>query len=116
MPVGIIDRIDWRVPTGPQGNVGFFISARGVRVQPQAPGQFIIADGQSGHFELDDQPDSGDWAVTGYNTGAFSHAIHVTYHWRPTGDRIERIQIIDDWRLSSAPMPSRAPQRHARRR
>lgn len=78
----IVDRIEWHIPPGALGVVGFFISMRGVRVLPRGVGTWIIRSGVSGAWALRGQPDSGDWSVTAYNTGANPHTVYVTHHTR----------------------------------
>lgn len=74
-----IRQIRWTVPTGPAGTVGFYISARGNRIVPPTAGQYIVRDGASGSWQQDSFPDSGDYAVTAYNTGSYPHTIYVSY-------------------------------------
>lgn len=79
-PPRIIRAIKWRVPHGPNGVLGFRISMGGVQVFPSNIGGFIIADAESETWNVDNQPDSGAWDVTAYNTGTHAHQIFINYY------------------------------------
>jgi hypothetical protein len=78
-PFRIVDEIRWRVPPGALGLMGFYIGMRGVQVIPANAGGFLVASGESSAWPLRDQPTSGDWSVTAYNTGVQPHSVYVTY-------------------------------------
>lgn len=82
MPVRTVSQIDWRVPNGPLGMMGWQLAMGGVRVLPDHD-QFLVANGESGTWHVDDQPDSGAWQVIGYNTGAHAHAVYIAMHCDP---------------------------------
>jgi hypothetical protein len=78
-PTRIVNAIKWRVPAGPSGLMGFYVSMRTTQVFPSIPGQWIIANDESDTWDVFNQPDSGDWSITGYNTGTYNHNVYVTY-------------------------------------
>jgi hypothetical protein len=78
-PPRTVQRISWRVPPGPRGEVGWRISMGQVVVVPHNGG-WIITDNEASSWDVENQPDSGAWQVTIYNTGAFAHTIYITYH------------------------------------
>jgi len=80
MPVMEVERIDWSLPPGCAGLVGFYVSMGGVQVQPLPQGAWVTGDGLSGSWALSGQPNSGAWELTAYNTGAYPHAVHLTFH------------------------------------
>lgn len=80
VPVMRLLRVDWHLPPGCAGLVGFFLSMGGVQVQPLPAGTFVIGEGRSGSWQLDNAPDSGAWEVTAYNTGVQPHTIHLSLH------------------------------------
>lgn len=82
LPGRIVDRIDYRLAPGALGAVAFQIGMRGVPVIPRNAGGFIVPGTASGSFDMTRLPDSGDWSVTAYNTGAFPHALTITYYVR----------------------------------
>ena len=79
-PTAIVERIEWLFPAGCAGLVGIQIGARNVAVIPFDASQFITRTGDSSGIDLTDMHNTGDWSVIGYNTGAFPHTIHVTFH------------------------------------
>lgn len=78
--VRIVRRIDWHLPHGCVGLVGFHIAMGGVPVVPLPKGEFVIGDGEGGSWTLEDAPDSGAWQCVAYNTGGHAHTIHLTFH------------------------------------
>ena len=62
--------------------MGWRISNRTVPVIPRNAGGWIIAHQTEGGWDVSKMADSGDWSVTTYNTGAFSHALYITFHVR----------------------------------
>lgn len=81
MPPRTVRRIDWRVPNGPLGLMGFLLQVKGGVVLPVAGAfVFVVANGETGYWELDNYPDSGDWQVAMYNTGVNPHSVYLTFH------------------------------------
>jgi hypothetical protein len=78
-----VDTIHWRVPPGPRGNLGWFLSMGGVAVLPQIPGEYVIADDESDDWAIAGLPDSGAWQLTGYNTGTYNHTVYLYFHITP---------------------------------
>lgn len=62
-----VQLIRWRVPPGPQGNLGWQLLYSGSLVFPQN-GLWIIADNEYATWELDELPTGGSWEFQGYNT------------------------------------------------
>jgi hypothetical protein len=79
----VIDIIRWRVPPGPRGNLGWFLSMGGVQVIPQNVGNYIIADNEADDWQIAGLPDSGAWQLTGYNTGVYDHTVYLDFHVTP---------------------------------
>lgn len=74
-----VDSIEWTFPDGCNGVVGVQFGARGVPVLPDTPRVYLVRSGSTASLEVDDMPTNGDWSVIGYNTGAFTHVVHVAY-------------------------------------
>ena len=79
-PVRIVRTVEWRVPQGSLGVMGWQLAMGGVQVVPFGSDTWVIADGTAGSFTLDGYPDSGAWQVIAYNTGAFAHSVFLTFH------------------------------------
>ena len=77
LPPTTIERIRWRVPPGPRGQMGWQLAMGGLQVIPTGFGSYIVADNESDDWAIDGLPDSGAWQLIGYNTGNFPHTIYL---------------------------------------
>lgn len=108
MPVRVVRRVDWRVPHGPMGTMGWVLAMGGVPVLPTSNYDWVIADGETGYWEVDGYPDSGAWQLQGYNSGANLHSVYLTFHCQfPARPRAAR-PLLSPLDVSSAPDLSRA--------
>lgn len=80
MPPRIVQRVDWRVPPGNQGTLGWRLTMGKVQVLPHIVQPWVIGEGIRGTWQVEGLPDSGAWEVTGYNTGSHPHAVYVVFH------------------------------------
>lgn len=93
----VVEAIRWRVPAGSQGFMGWQLSSSGAQVIPEALGAYLVTAGESGTWQLEGLHTSGDWNVTGYNTGAYPHTVYLEFLVRsisqpPTlADRVDAI-------------------------
>lgn len=105
----IVDQIRWRVPRGASGMVGWQLSSSGAQVIPSNAGGFMIVDGESGVWQVDGLHNSGDWNVTAYNLGIYSHGIYLEFFVRPISqppaqaDRIAAVTSLAMANLIGAP-------------
>lgn len=79
----ITDSVEWHQPRGAQGLMGWRLTSGGAAVIPKNQGAYIITDGQSGAWQLEELHDSGKWEVTAYNTGVNPHVVNIRFHVRP---------------------------------
>ena len=79
MPARIVRQIDWVVPPGPRGEVGWALGGNGFAALPSTPGAFIVTDDQKDSWVVENQIDNGAWQCFGYNTGQFPHTIYFTF-------------------------------------
>lgn len=79
VPVGEIDRIEFRIPPGNNFLVGYQMWCGGGLVLPHNPNSYIVGDDDLLGWELDDLPESGAWSLVGYNSGQFAHVIYVRF-------------------------------------
>jgi hypothetical protein len=81
MPLGtrIVERVEFVVPSGLNGLVGFALKAGGTIVVPFGSAQWIVASGETFGWDLEDQIQSGAWQLTGYNNGVYPHTIQVRF-------------------------------------
>lgn len=78
-----VDKIRWRVPPGPRGNLGWYLSMGGVQVLPDDKGAYVVADDEYDDWEIVGLPDSGAWQLTGYNTGTYDHTVYLYFFTTP---------------------------------
>lgn len=88
--IATVERIRWRVPPGPRGNLGWYLAMGGVQVLPNGQGNYIIADDENDEWVLTDLPDEGEWQLVGYNTGTFDHAVYLSFVTTPLQDAAGR--------------------------
>ena len=79
----VVNKIRWRVPPGPRGNLGWNLSMGGVQVLPDVSGEYVVADDEYDDWEIAGLPDSGAWQLTGYNTGAYDHTVYLYFFTTP---------------------------------
>jgi hypothetical protein len=70
--------IEWKVPPGPQGNLGWQLWYSGALVIPQN-GTWVVTDNESGKWEIDELPTTGAWQFKGYNTGTYDHTVYLRF-------------------------------------
>lgn len=108
-----VERIDWLMPEGSMGLVGWYLAMGGVQLLPQQVGQYVIAHGQTGFWEVEDLPDSGAWQLIGYNLGTVQHSVHLVFHLglierAAAGyDRLQLVRPVEALDLSHAGPPVR---------
>lgn len=98
----LIDKIHWRVPPGPRGNLGWYLSMGGVQVLPSDAGGWVVADDEADDWTIEGLPDSGSWELTGYNTGSYDHTVYLYFEVTPvqlgvtlTGDMLNGFPTSD---------------------
>ena len=79
-----IEQVDLEVPPGPAGLMGFYVANNGVQWIPATPGAWLVWDDVQQSWPFTDQPNASGWAVVGYNTGVYDHAVTVRFHVNPT--------------------------------
>lgn len=79
MPERQVRLITVTVPPGARGLVGFQFTHAGSQLIPINAGQFLIMDGRTKEFSLDDYLTSGAWQLTAYNTGTAPHTLEIWF-------------------------------------
>ena len=79
MPVRVVTEIEFVIPPGPNGLVGFALGSAGVNIIPIQKGVWIIGNDEIARWPVTEQIDSGAWQFFGYNTGTFAHTITVRF-------------------------------------
>jgi hypothetical protein len=77
---GRIVRIEIRVPRGAAGLVGFQIGHSNQVIIPHDPTQWIIGEGETLDWDVDNYPTGAKWFVRAYNTGRYAHTLYFRFH------------------------------------
>lgn len=80
LPPRIVRQVDWRVPNGPMGVMGFLLMMDSIPVLPSHSLTWVIANDETGTWLPTDYPDSGSWQCAMYNTGVNPHSVYLTFH------------------------------------
>lgn len=78
-PDRVVRRIDWKVPPGANGQMGFRFASGGVSMIPDNAGTFIVTDDQEATWPVDGQINTGAWQLQGYNVGTYPHTVYLTF-------------------------------------
>lgn len=108
MPVMRIEQVDWKVPPGHGGLVGWFLAMGDVQVRPLPIGAFMVHDNKDGVWAGGGMPDSGTWQLVGYNTGIYPHSVWLTFHLALIRKPAPRFTVIPASQLGPAPDLSHA--------
>lgn len=79
-PAADVERIDVRIPPGPNGLVGFSINNGGGNFIPEGDGNWIIGNDDYIQWPLDDAPNNGNWTVMAYNTDVLQHTLYFFFN------------------------------------
>lgn len=79
-PAADIERIDVRIPPGPNGLVGFSINNGGGNFIPEGDGNWIIGNDDYIQWPLSDAPNNGNWEIVAYNTDVLSHTLYLYFN------------------------------------
>jgi hypothetical protein len=104
MPERVVRKLTVTVPPGPRGLVGFQMTSGGAQVIPINAGQFLVMDGRTREWDLDDYMTSGAWQLTAYNTGSFDHTLEIVFDVDlvPLPGVTRAPQLIESTALSSS--------------
>lgn len=102
-PPRVVESIDWRVPGGSLGLMGWRLTMGSVRVIPTSGDKFIVADSQSGTIRPSRELGSGAWQVSGYNTGSNPHSVYLVFHVDLPSPRPAGVRLVPAWMLGNAP-------------
>jgi hypothetical protein len=106
-----VQLIRWRVPPGPQGNLGWQLLYSGSIIFPQN-GLWIVADNEFATWELDELPTGGSWEFQGYNTGTYDHTVYLTFLCNPLTQEeattLEDLGMLEPIHFPDAGEPSNA--------
>ena len=78
-----VEKIRWRVPPGPNGQLGWRMAMGGVQVIPTGSGDWIVANDESDEWDMTGLPDEGEWQLIGYNNGNYDHSVYLWFYTSP---------------------------------
>lgn len=108
-PPRMVVQVDWQVPPGPRGLMGWALTVAGQPVIPRNAGAFIITDNRIQSWPLEDYPDQGQWQVTGYNTDVYDHTVYLDFLLELTSAPAAAPAQLPNETLSSPPAPAQLP-------
>ena len=79
MPARIVKRIEWVIPPGPNGALGFALGAAGQPVIPYNAGAFIVTSDEKDGWDIEGGIESGAWEAFTYNTGLLPHTFYLRF-------------------------------------
>lgn len=76
-----IEWLEWQVPPGARGDVGFWLGSMGQQIIPFGSGapSWIVADGYTAHWDMDALAADQSWELRGYNIGLLPHTVTVRF-------------------------------------
>lgn len=101
-----VESIHWRVPPGSRGHVGWWLTQSGVQVLPNQFGTALVADGEWDTWTLNDFPQSGAWALVGYNTGTNDHSVYLEFgHQASVGGPAGNTDFLTSFPVDDSQIP-----------
>lgn len=76
---GVLVGIEIEIPNGHVGLTGLQIASAHVQVLPITPGQWIVGNGSSIEWALEELTDTGNWQAIAYNTDKFAHSFYLRF-------------------------------------
>jgi hypothetical protein len=93
----IVEAVEFRVPPGCAGVVGFALQSAHQQIVPFVANTWIITDNEVLIWEFSEVLSDGDWALLGWNTGQFAHTIQVRFRLtleRPVAAPVQPISAL----------------------
>ena len=81
--------------------MGFRVTMSGGQIVLPVNGTYIVTDDRADVWPLIDQPDSGAWELTGYNTDIYNHTVYVDFFLQLVGQATEVTSFLPNSALSS---------------
>lgn len=66
-------------------------------------GTFIVTDNDNDAWPVVNQPDSGQWELTGYNTDIYDHTVYLDFFLSLVGQAADVVTFASNASLSSPP-------------
>lgn len=108
-PPRTVTQVDWQVPPGPSGLMGWALTIAGQPVIPRNPGAFIVTDNRTQSWPLENYPDQGQWQLTGYNIDVYDHTVYLDFLLQLSSAPPATPAQLPNEALSSPPPPATLP-------
>jgi hypothetical protein len=79
-PDGHVRELEFIIPPGPSGLVGWRMQYGGQIVIPRSGVAFFVMDNVHERWALEDYPTGRQWQVSAYNTDVYPHLLQFTFH------------------------------------
>lgn len=77
---GRVVHLEVLVPPGHNGRTGFSIAQAHQPVYPERAGTFIVGSNERFEWEMEDDLDTGDWQLFGYNVSPIAHSFYLRFY------------------------------------
>lgn len=77
---GRVVHLEVLVPPGHNGLTGFSIAQAHQPIYPERAGTFIVANNERFEWEMEDDIDSGNWQLFGYNLSLIAHSFYLRFY------------------------------------
>jgi hypothetical protein len=89
--------------------MGWKLTMSGGQAVLPTNGQYIITDDDKDVWTVVNQPDSGQWEVTGYNTDVYDHTVYLDFFLDLVGQSAGVTTFTSNEALSSPPAVTTPP-------
>lgn len=79
-PDGVVTALEFIIPPGPSGLVGWQIRYNGQVIIPRKGNGFFVMDNTHESWPLTNYPTGGGWQLAAYNTDTYSHLLQFIFH------------------------------------
>lgn len=102
-PARVVTEVHWRVPPGPSGLMGWKLTMSNGQAVLPTNGTFIVVNDKGDTWPVVNQPDGGQWEVTGYNTDIYDHTVYLDFFLDLVGQSPAVTTFLPNAALSSPP-------------
>lgn len=79
-PDGIVEAIEFIIPPGPSGLVGWQMRHSGQFILPRGSNSFFVMDDTHKTWALENYPTGNKWQLAAYNNDVYNHLLQFIFH------------------------------------
>lgn len=79
-PDAVTEAVEFIIPPGPSGLVGWQLRHSGQFIIPRTANSFFVMDDVHQTWALEDYPVGNKWQVAAYNTDIYDHTLQFIFH------------------------------------